>query len=308
MHTCSGDRRSIAKVRVLCLVGLGCLAAAGCGASLGATDHALDGNIVDGEADAAIDTVIPLGPWSAPVPVGITPVGDDDPTATGDLLELYFNRTNDIFVTKRAAVTDAWGTPTLVTQLSDPAATDTTPEITYDGLTIYLASNRGGLASLDIFVATRASRAAVFGTPVRVPELSTTKREAASSTTDNTTMVFESNRNGNNDTFLVTRASAAVPWGTPATVASIATTSSDGSPALSADGLELYFDSDRGGDNEIFLATRPTINDPFGPPAAIAELAGPTFNDSDVWISNDNRTLLFTSNRDGTLRLWQSTR
>jgi hypothetical protein len=41
------------------------------------------GPVGDGPADASA-----FGPWGAPTPIGIPPVGDDDPTATDDLLEL----------------------------------------------------------------------------------------------------------------------------------------------------------------------------------------------------------------------------
>lgn len=66
-----------------CLVVLVALTA--CKASLGDGMH--DGGPVgpvgDGPADASA-----FGPWGAPTPIGIPPVGDDDPTATDDLLEL----------------------------------------------------------------------------------------------------------------------------------------------------------------------------------------------------------------------------
>jgi Tol biopolymer transport system component len=255
-----------------------------------------------------VDMVTPLGPWSAPTPIQITPVADDDPSATGDLLELYFNRTNDIFVTKRATVNDAWGTPTAVTELNT-ASTETTPEVSYDGLTIFIASNRAPLLGvLDIWVSTRASRAAAWGVPTRVDELSGTTREAAPASSDKLTMVFESDRNGNNDTFLAQRATATAPFGTPVPVTAVNTASSDGNPMLSADGLELYINSNRSTDNEIYVSTRANLNDPFPAPVLITELAAPTFDDADPWISEDGRTMYFTSNRDGTLRLWQSTR
>src|SRR5690554_405756 len=88
------------------------------------------------------DTIAPLGPWSAPTPItDFPPVADDDPSATGDLLELYFNRANDIFVSKRSSVNDPWGAPTAVAELNT-AGVETTPEVSYDGLTIFLASDR----------------------------------------------------------------------------------------------------------------------------------------------------------------------
>lgn len=287
-------------------------------AVLGACEARLGGNRLgplpdasdDGGApDAEPDARIPFGPWSAPTPVDIPAVNDDDPSLTGDQLELYFNRANDIFVTKRAAITDPWGPITLVAELSAVDITDTTPEVTYDGLTIFLASARAPLTGvLDLYVATRASRAQPFGAPVKVTELTTAQREAASASGDGLVMVFESNRDGNNDTYLAERPNAGVAFGTPVPVTAINTASSDGNPMLSADGLELFFNSNRTADNELYVSVRASTADPFPAPTPITELNAATTDEQDPWISPDGRTLYFTSDRDGTVRLWQSTR
>ncbi len=293
-------------MRVVWLIALGA-----CDARLGGTISSLSdaGSDADISLDAELDGRVPFGPWSAPTPVAITAVADDDPTLTGDQLELYFNRANDIFVTTRATITDAWGPITLVTQLSQANITDTTPEITYDGLTMFLASNRAPLTGvLDLYVATRASRAATFGTPTKITELTTAQREAAPASGDGLIVVFESNRNGNNDTFLAERPTFAVPFGTPVPVAAVNGISSDGNPMLSADGLELFINSDRSANNELYVATRATTADPFGAPVPIVELNDPAADDQDPWISPDGRTMYFTSDRDGTVRLWQSSR
>ena len=288
--------------------------------ALAACDARLGGTIVNtlsdargdaaSEPDAELDAKVPFGPWSAPTPVPITAVSDDDPTLTGDQLELYFNRTNDIFVTKRAAIGDPWGPITVVPELSQASITDTTPEVTYDGLTIFLASNRAPLTgALDLYVATRASRAAAFGTPVKITELTTAQREAAPASGDGLVMVFESNRDGTNDTFLAERPNLGVAFGTPVSVAAVNTgTSSDGNPMLSTDGLELFINSNRSANNELYVATRATTADAFDPPVLIAELNDPAADDQDAWISPDGRTLYFTSDRDGVLRLWQTSR
>lgn len=289
------------------------IALAACDARLGGT---IANTLTDGGTDAATevdaepDAKVPFGPWSAPSPVAITPVGDDDPSLTGDQLELYFNRTNDIFVTKRAAITDPWGPITLVAELSQASITDTTPEITYDGLTIFLASNRAPLTgALDLYVATRASRAVAFGTPTKITELTTAQREAAPASGDGLVMVFESNRDGvSNNTFLAERPNAAVAFGTPVPVTEVNTGSSDGNPMLSADGLELFINSDRSTNNELYVATRASTADAFGLPVPIAELNDPAADDQDPWISPDGRTLYFTSDRAGTVQLWQSSR
>jgi Tol biopolymer transport system component len=293
-------------VRGLLFVGL-----AACQASVGTGEVDVDASAnVDAASDDApsIDAEVPLGPWGAPVPLEITPAGDDDPTATEDLLELYFNRSQDIFLVKRASLADAFGTPVVVSELSS-SSNDTTPEVSYDGLTMYLGSSRtGALGSNDIWVATRPSRVAAWSTPVHVAELSSTSNESSSAATiDQLVIVHESTRAGTNDVFVAQRASATGAFGTPVAIDGMNSTASDGNPMLSADQLTLYFDSNRTGDNELYFATRPSVDAPFSPPQRIEELASPG-NETDAWISRDDRTLYFTSNRDGTTRLWQSTR
>ncbi len=294
-------------MRVLWLIALGA-----CEARLGgnAIENTLPDAAGDGIIDAEADAKVPLGPWGAPMPVPITAVNDDDPSLTGDQLELYFNRADDIFVTRRAAITDPWGPLAIVPELSIADVTDTTPEITYDGLTMFLASNRPPVdGALDLHVATRASRADKFGTPTKLTELSGGNREAASASGDGLVIVFESNRNGSNDTFIAERPNKAVAFGTPVAVAAVNTgTTSDGNPMLSADGLELYLNSDRSGNNELYVATRASTADDFGAPVLIDELNDPAAQDQDPWISPDGRTLYFVSDRLGTTQLFISTR
>jgi hypothetical protein len=94
------------------------LVATGCRQLLGLSDLTPDGGQIiidatDAQAfDDAPDAEIPLGPWGNPVrlfPTSTT--ADDDPSFTDDLLELYFNRNNNIYVAKRATTADAWGAP-----------------------------------------------------------------------------------------------------------------------------------------------------------------------------------------------------
>lgn len=265
----------------------------------------------DGAPDTPIDTTdapAPLGPWGTPVPIALTPAGvDDDPSATGDLLELYFNRTQDIWVATRPSITAPWGTPVRIAELSSPE-NDTTPEVSHDGLAIYFASNRpGGLGANDIWSATRASRMDPWGAPVLVAAINSAANETSSATADNLTMVLDSARGTSDDLYLSTRTATTEPWGTPMLLSPPSGPTDDTNPSLTADQRELYFDSDRTGDAELHVAVRPDPAAPFAAAELITELAAPGL-DNDAWISPDRRTLLFTSNRDGTVRLWQATR
>lgn len=265
-----------------------------------------DGAVGSDSVDAPPDAM-PLGPWGAPSPIPITPVGDDDPTATADLLELYFNRADDIYVITRASVSDPWSDPTPVDELNS-ADVETTPEVSPDGLTIYFASGRmPTLGGNDIWMATRASRTAAWGTPVQVSALSSTAADGAPVQIDELSILIDSDREGSLDIFLASRASAADAWGTPVVIGELVSAENEGNPMLSSDKLTIYFDSNRSGNNELYAATRSSPAEAFGAPAPIAELNS-TSADSDPWVSPDGRTMYFTSSRDGTQRLWQTTR
>ena len=62
--------------------------------------------------------------------------------------------------------------------------------------------------------------------------------------------------------------------------------------SLTADGLEAYFDSDRGGDRAIYVTSRADLNAPFALPTLVPELASLAF-DGHSAVSDDGLTLLF---------------
>lgn len=283
--------------------------ATGCGfeSRLGAGGPDRDGGS-DAERDGNLDAFVPLGPWGAPVEVPIPGSlgGDDDPTLTDDRLEMYFNRTGDIYVTKRATTSAAWGTPARVDELSS-TSNETTPEITSDGLTMFLASGRNGGAD-SIFMATRATRTAAWSTPIVIAEVSSTAGDAAPATTDDLlAMVITSARTGGPDLYLSTRATTGDAWSTPQPLAGINSGAADYSPILSQDKLQLYYDSNPTGNADLHVATRASTGDAFPAGAAIAELDS-NLEDADPWISADGRHIVFVSNRTGTYAMYEASR
>lgn len=290
-------------MRWVLLVGL-----VACKANIAA--HMDAGSVATPDGEMRPDQALPLGPWGNLAPLDYPATGDDDPTATGDLLEVYFNRDGDVYRITRTSLTAAWSTPALVAELSSTEA-ETTPEVSYDGLTMTLASARTGtLGGNDIFMATRTSRTDPWSTPVHVPALSSTAPDGAATSPDGLTLVMDSERLGSSvlDIFITQRAATTDAWPAPQPIVTINSGgSSEGNPMLSPDQLTIYFDSNRTGDGEIHVATRTTTTGTFSLPLRVEELAS-SASDSDPWVSPDHRTMLFTSNRDGTQRIWQATR
>jgi hypothetical protein len=249
-------------------------------------------------------------PWGPPALIAITGGGlDDDPTLTPDALELYFERNRDIFVATRAAIGAPWSTPMLVASLS-VSATDTTPELAPDGLTMYLSSARaGGLGDFDILTSQRATLGAPWPPPTFVPELSTPSFESAGTTTaDSLAIAIDSARGGiDTDIWLSVRTDSSAPWEAPVHATALSTPELDEDPFLSPDGLTIYFGSRRGGNLDIYVATREDRSDPFGPPGALADIRT-GFVETDPWVSADGRTLVFMSDRDGSRQLYEAVR
>jgi hypothetical protein len=73
-------------------------------------------------------------------------------------------------------------------------------------------------------------------------------------------------------------------------VAELDTDYAEDNPTLTADGLEIYFTSDRGGDTDVWVARRTRVTDLFGEPEPVAE-ANTTDEESSPAISLDGLTL-----------------
>ena len=110
---------------------------------------------------------------------------EQDPFVTADGSALYFDSSRAGFLDLYVAVRRGDGSfdaPQPLTNLNT-TTTDGHPRLTQDGLTLYWSSTRsdgGAQGGTDIWLATRASTAGSFGTPTRVPELSSASNESLS--------------------------------------------------------------------------------------------------------------------------------
>src|SRR6185503_11100138 len=92
------------------------------------------------------------------------------------------------------------------------------------------------------------------------------------------------------------------PWSAPSKVMELADpTLQDDDPSLTADLLEIYFDSERPGgstaaNGDCWVATRASPSDPFNPPTLVAELAS-LADDTTFDVSPDGLTIYFASDR-----------
>lgn len=272
----------------------------------------------DAAIDSAIDAV-PLPPWGAPAPIAQLNTSDleDDASLTADMLEVFFDSgrppgagLGDIWTAKRASVTDPFGAPTLVVELDSPAD-DTTPEIAPDGLELYWSSDRNVAGNRDIWVATRATRQSAWANLRRVTELASGGADGDPQVlSDNKTMYFSSTRLGtNNDIMLATRPTPASPWQYQGPVLGVSELSREESQHwISDDQLTIYFSTTDGTNADILMATRASKTDPFGPATSMWSDVNTAAEEADPWVSPDQRTMVLTSDRDGTRDFYIMTR
>ena len=92
-------------------------------------------------------------------------------------------------------------------------------------------------------------------------------------------------------------------WSTPINLGPIVnTTALEGCPALSRDGLSLYFASNRtGGEGglDLYVSQRESLIDSWGPPVNLGATINSTSNDFCPALSTDGHLLFFASNRAG---------
>ncbi len=182
---------------------------------------------------------------------------------------------------------------------------------TADGLSMFFESNQpGGVGGCDIWVSTRETVDDPWGEPVSLGSpVNTEGNELANNISpDGLSLYFNSIRPGGYgglDILVSTRSTTNDPWGEPVNLGpNINSSGWEDGNRISADGLTLYFTSDRPGGYgqiDIWVTTRPTVSDPWTEPVNL----GPNIN-TDKWdlgahVLTDGRVLLFTSGGEGTL-------
>jgi len=174
----------------------------------------------------------------------------------------------------------------------------------FDGLEMYIDSTRpGGHGDWDVWVLKRASIDDNWGPPENLGPVVNSEKENgyASISADGLTLYFSSNRPGgygNFDIYMTTRITREAPWGQPVNLGpKINKAVGDAAPWISADDLELYFESYRAGGRgsaDIYVARRATPHDPWGEPTNLGPLVNSPYLEACPSLSPDGLVLFFT--------------
>jgi Tol biopolymer transport system component len=225
-----------------------------------------------------------LDPWGPLVNIGPainTASNELCPTLSIDGHRLYFvsDRPNgfgkqDLYVTRRQHKRDdfGWEAPINLGGTVNSAENDFTPTLFEDEATgqttLFFSSDRpGGPGLADIYSSTRLDDDN-FAWAVLVPELSTPSiDERPNVRRDGLEIFLDSNRPGSlgsTDLWSATRDTTSLPWSTPVNLGpAVNTSSAETRPALSFDGLTLYFGSTRPfgiGSSDIYVTARTRVH------------------------------------------------
>jgi hypothetical protein len=269
-----------------------------------AIDPTNDGSSDDASAsDGACDLSKPFGGITALTALNSA---SDDAAGhlTGDELAIYFASqrdggvgATDIYVATRATRTASFGKPAVLLGVST-TGNDYDPAISEDGLSLIVSQYNGVPTAFDLFLYTRASANGAFGARQAIPAIESPEddTEAAFARHDQTLCFARSS------SLIYCSDKSVGAFGTP-TAQGALTMGGIGSPypTESADGLTMYFGSKRStgaGGVDIWVTTRPTLNDTFGAPVNVKELNSP-LDEQPTWLSEDSCRLYFQSTRAG---------
>jgi hypothetical protein len=254
--------------------------------------------------------------WTGPVPVEEinTLYQEKAPFLSFDGLTLYYDRANtDTFSGTRlyqATRAQPFGAFTQVQEIS--SLNGSGRHVSYawvspDNLRMYYYTNTG------VHRLKFTERASVFDPWIpgtNISELNAMGGVANPSlTADELTIVFTGYNlpggQGDFDIWRATRLDRDMPFGNITNIASVNSSSSDAHPGISADGLRLYFTSNRNGNYQLFEATRESVEEAFNPPVHLSFFDTPGGDSTYPCLSGDGTAFYFTRNAPGLSReIW----
>jgi Tol biopolymer transport system component len=238
------------------------------------------------------------------------------PYISADGLSLYFSggpitSSEDLWMTDRDSVHDDWKKPTNLGSPVNTSLHEFSPSISPDGLELYFndaasswgyTPRPGGQGECDIWVSTRPTQYLPWTEPKNLgPVVNSQSIDGrAKISFDGLTLCFSSDRpggSGGEDIWVTQRKTVFDPWEEPVNLGPVVNSSAqEGDPSLSADGLVLFFNSDRPGGyglNDLYMTTRATINDPWGTPINLGPTVNTVYGEVSPCISADGLTLYF---------------
>lgn len=262
-----------------------------------------------------------VGAFGAPeVVTGLGVPGDlFGPAFSADARTLFFSALGadeSIYAATREDRSASFSSATLVPNIDAGGTDEGTPFLTFEGLALYFFSTRPGPGTQgdrDLWVSERAALDADFGEPRVVPAVNGAELDHLPRLSrDELTLAFVSGRPSDNDgsnIWVAQREDRDGAFGPAVELPGVNTDSREEGFSLSADGLTLYFASDRivPLDMDLWVATRPDLESPFEEPQPLQQL-NTNEQELDPALSPDGFELFFSSTRNGAAQLFRSAR
>jgi Tol biopolymer transport system component len=225
----------------------------------------------------------------------------------------------DLYVSYWDAAAKQWGAPVNMGPTVNTAANEQCPLLSANGKDLLFVSNRpGGAGGLDLWMASRGNNRSdlEWEAAVNLSAVNSSADEFGPGWYEDrgrTVLYFNSNRAGGagaHDLYVSTEM-ADGSFSAPVGVAGLNTPAQEQFPALSRDGLEIFFSSDRPGTLgglDLYSATRPSTTAAWSTPMNLGPLVNSTAVEGRSAISWDGTTLIFHSTRFGSADLFATTR
>lgn len=124
---------------------------------------------------------------------------------------------------------------------------------------------------------------------------------------DGLELLFASDRMGDHDIYVITRPDRASAWSAPTRLVALGSAASEHPGGFGADGLTLVMTSDRTGNDDLYVTTRPALGAAWTPPVALASL-NTTASESAADLADGDRAIYFASDLPGVRDLVVATR
>jgi WD40 repeat protein len=274
--------------------------------------------------------------WSPPVlvPNVNSEFGENGPAISRDGRSLYFSSNRpggfgnqDIWVSRRARVKDPWGAPFNLGPTINTTAIEAVPAFSRDGHWMFFNTDRpGGSGLQDLWRSYRSDTRddLDWETPENLgPNINSSFNDvgagyfANKQQDDVAFLFFGSTRPPSGPMpvlpeLYVSAQNSDGSFGPPTLLAELNSSCADQRPSIRADGLEIFFFSNRpapGGTVcattvDLWVAKRHTRSQVWHTPENLGTVVNGPSNDQQPYIASDGRTLYFASDRPGGLGLF----
>jgi hypothetical protein len=248
-----------------------------------------------------------LAEWTEPVPVEEvnTEFPDTRPFLSYDGLTLYFSRNDGLFSIYSATRDEPFGPFTSVELALSSSHHVYGPWVSPDDLRMYYHEEQTSAWLLKM--SERASVEDPWPQGTTISELNTLGNIHLPALTADELIIFFASPDtsgglagmGEYDIWTASRPDRNSPFGNVRNLTEINTSAYEQGPFVSPDGLKLYFSSNRNASSQIFMATRDSLNQPFGNVEHLSFFDTPGGVSTRPCISSDETAFYFTRSPAG---------